>query len=1004
MGGAICVHPDDHATLRLAAPSTDPYSFSFDHVAGEHASQEDIFNIAGRHIVENCLQGYNGCLFAYGQTGSGKTHTMIGNDTNTYAQRGLIQRIFEQIFASESSTSMKITCSFLEIYNETISDLLSPALASQPQTHLPMRDDGRRVFVEGLTSEAVLSVDDVTMLLERGTANRRVGETLMNERSSRSHSVFTATVEIRRSETDAILRSCLHLVDLAGSERQKTTGAAGERLKEASSINKSLSALGLVIKTLVDQQQGKQCHVPYRDSKLTTWLRDSLGGNAKTVMVACVSPASLNASETLSTLRFADGAKRIKNKAVVNEDVEGDVESLKMQVKKLKEQLLAANGNNSATATIQSPMEIPTASKTTTTNRRALVAALRREDAAARRITALQQELDEMKDLNEKRNKELRRMEMMLKLKEGRISKLTVVNNGDPGDASDLVASLQQEIELLQSKLDSHPEVKRFAVENLHLSHQVERLSRAIDEEELVILHADIAGLRGEILELVQAKEVSEEDAERARAEAEAAREALHHHVAVAREAKAKLQEQGVEMLDQLERENDELLLTAAEVVPLREETARLCAHAAGLETERDGLKKELDGLKSERDGLKKEYGTLEEEHDRLKIERDDLKTRLDGLKMGHNALEKECDGLKMERDDLKTVHDALETELNDLKTVHDALEREHAGLQTAHGKRSIELQDAKEQHEKQKEALKAAESANEQTEVALSEAIKVQQEQHTEMAGLQSRVEALDTEVASLQATLNTVTEERDRLVTHVGAQKKELAMLEVHAADTTTALKSHKESLARAQSELASLKNELEHTQESLAQLQQDKDELAYELSDKSASLRETAEQLTVMRSNLRTTTAEKDTIVAMLTAQLREANAGERAAKDEVAGLSKKLLLLQEELKEMETEVQAARCGPMEIEQQLILSRKELNAARMELTRAQRDKATMEAAMRRKDDDLARMRGEMAAEVNCAANQVQELLAAQARAEVAEERAAELAKRIRSPSVGP
>ncbi|EIE26130.1 kinesin-domain-containing protein, partial [Coccomyxa subellipsoidea C-169] len=279
-----------------------------------------VLAVAGRPIVENCLAGYNSCIFAYGQTGSGKTYTMSGPSGSVghlnNEEQGLIPRVFDHLFtriARMQSRQVSCKCSFLEIYNENITDLLSPS-----EAHLQIREDAARgPYVENLCEEEVSSVDDVARLLARGQAARRVGETNMNRESSRSHSVFTCTLESRTTDESGItniLRSRLNLVDLAGSERQKSSGAAGERLREASSINKSLSSLGLVIMSLVDVQRGAQRHVPYRDSRLTYLLQDSLGGNSKTIMVANISPASANLAETISTLRFAQRAKSIKNK------------------------------------------------------------------------------------------------------------------------------------------------------------------------------------------------------------------------------------------------------------------------------------------------------------------------------------------------------------------------------------------------------------------------------------------------------------------------------------------------------------------------------------------------------------------------------------------------------------------------------------------------------------------------------------------------------------------
>ncbi|CAM6019631.1 unnamed protein product [Sphagnum balticum] len=336
--------------------------FTFDAVIGEDASQQAVFEMVGLPMVENCLAGFNSSIFAYGQTGSGKTHTMWGpmpGSTSDYLpteDRGITPRIFEQLFSRiqqeerdnvDKHLRYQCRCSFLEIYNEQITDLLEPSLKN-----LMIREDTKTgVYVESLTEEYVSSMGDVAHLLVRGLANRTVGSTSMNNESSRSHSVLTFVIESHSKSVaegvSSVRSSRMNLVDLAGSERQKRTGAAGERLKEAGNINKSLSQLGNVINILAEvAQTGKQRHIPYRDSRLTFLLQESLGGNAKLAMICAISPASSCRNETLSTLRFAQRAKAMQNKAVVNEETANDVKLLREQIRQLKEELMKMKMNS----------------------------------------------------------------------------------------------------------------------------------------------------------------------------------------------------------------------------------------------------------------------------------------------------------------------------------------------------------------------------------------------------------------------------------------------------------------------------------------------------------------------------------------------------------------------------------------------------------------------------------------------------------------------------------
>ncbi|XP_043191965.1 kinesin-like protein KIF3A [Amphibalanus amphitrite] len=303
-----------------AAASEPPKTFTFDLAFGPDSKQFDIYNQVARPIVENVLEGYNGTIFAYGQTGTGKTFTMEGVRT-VAEKKGIIPNSFAHIFGhiakSAGDSKFLVRVSYLEIYNEEVRDLLGK---SQSQRLEVKERPDIGVYVKDLSAFVVNNADDMDKIMTLGNKNRSVGATNMNEHSSRSHAIFTTTIERSERGLDGqnhVRVGKLHLVDLAGSERQTKTGATGQRLKEATKINLSLSTLGNVISALID---GKSTHVPYRNSKLTRLLQDSLGGNSKTVMVANAGPADYNYDETLSTLRYANRAKSIQNSAKINED------------------------------------------------------------------------------------------------------------------------------------------------------------------------------------------------------------------------------------------------------------------------------------------------------------------------------------------------------------------------------------------------------------------------------------------------------------------------------------------------------------------------------------------------------------------------------------------------------------------------------------------------------------------------------------------------------------
>jgi kinesin family protein 15 len=497
---------DDRAKLMMLNSKNMAEMLCFDYCAHESAAQDEIFAAVGRPITVACLEGYNSTVLCYGQTGSGKTHTMFGpgsvlvnlagaqtssvangmrdwcasavSPVNTDAgtallkpggsllsgnsrdpARGLVPRCLEYLFAhmsretrrSGGAVAFTCKCSFFEIFNERVFDLLDATggietgkgggaqggggfqgagtIASGHSNTsglvdlagLTVREDNKKgVFVAGLQEEVVLGSADAMGVVARGYRNRRVAETAMNRESSRSHAVFQLTVESTiaehaRNETGNSLSdgspetmkrsrtSLFNLVDLAGSERQKMTKSRGDRLKEANSINKSLSAVGLVINALVDKANGRNRHVHYRDSKLTFLLRDSLGGNSRTVLVATVSPAVENYGETLSTLKFAQRAMMIQNTAVVNENTIGNNESLQREVARLTQELLKERALNKAhCASSLHDMMLPTSNASTSSSS---------SSSSSTRDELLLASLERFMDLH-KRNARLKRQKL----------------------------------------------------------------------------------------------------------------------------------------------------------------------------------------------------------------------------------------------------------------------------------------------------------------------------------------------------------------------------------------------------------------------------------------------------------------------------------------------------------------------------------------------------------------------------------------------------------------
>uniref|UniRef100_A0A8C9ZBR7 Kinesin family member 15 n=1 Tax=Sander lucioperca TaxID=283035 RepID=A0A8C9ZBR7_SANLU len=493
----LCLTVTSPNTIRLLS-KPEPRTFTYDHVADMETSQDSVFSSVAKNIVESCMNGYNGTIFAYGQTGSGKTFTMLGPselDNFTDELRGVIPRSFEYLFflinreveRSGQSKSFLCKCSFIEIYNEQIYDLLDTASAS-----LFLRENIKKgLFVEGAVEKFVNSATEAYQVLSMGWRNRRVASTSMNRESSRSHAVFTMTLESKESVNEVvnIRMSQLNLVDLAGSERQKDTHTEGSRLKEASSINRSLMCLGQVIMALVDVSNGKNRHICYRDSKLTFLLRDSLGGNAKTYIIANVHPGSKCFGETLSTLQFAQRAKLIKNKAIINEDTQGNVRQLQAEVKKLKEQLaqaLTSQAVDYARDVAPGGPQLPIAK---------FMAAIRLWRKREEEKRVLLKKVAQLEEAWTQKDKFIHSSRMIVRFREDHIYRLEKKLKAGQGLLSDkesqtLIDQLKEEIKVLRDQVEHHPKMTRYAAENFSLreeNRQLRSLESVVKTEEAAV-------------------------------------------------------------------------------------------------------------------------------------------------------------------------------------------------------------------------------------------------------------------------------------------------------------------------------------------------------------------------------------------------------------------------------------------------------------------------------------------------------------------------------------
>lgn len=347
---------EKNGDVKTSTELMETRAFTFDKVFGFDSTQSQIFAEV-KDAIGSILAGFNGAIMAYGQTSAGKSHTMEGN-TSSKDSLGIIPRcingIFEEIERAELNIQFQVLISYYEIYCEKIRDLLNPS-----QSNMKVRENKASFLIQDITEISVTDSQSCFRVIEMGKTNRATSPTLMNAESSRSHSIFSITIEQRNTDTGRFRKGKLFLVDLAGSEKVSKTGASGLRLEEAKNINSSLTTLGMVINALSDGSS----HVPYRDSKLTMLLMEALGGNSKTTLIICCNPEAKHSPETISTLRFGERAKKIKNHAKVNEELSIDelknlLAAARKEIAQLKKRLVSPLDTDGAgeAASVSAPL------------------------------------------------------------------------------------------------------------------------------------------------------------------------------------------------------------------------------------------------------------------------------------------------------------------------------------------------------------------------------------------------------------------------------------------------------------------------------------------------------------------------------------------------------------------------------------------------------------------------------------------------------------------------
>ncbi|KAM4050745.1 kinesin-like protein KIF27 isoform 2-T4 [Anomaloglossus baeobatrachus] len=476
--------------------------FTFDHVFGKSSTQDDVYDSCIKPLLVSLIEGYNATVFAYGQTGSGKTYTIGGGHVASVAEeeKGIIPRAIQELFYTISENhniDFTVKVSYIEVYKEDLRDLLELE-TNVKDMHIREDEKGNTVIV-GAKECQVESADEVMSLLEAGSAVRHTSTTQMNERSSRSHAIFTMSISQQRDANDGdtengsnklvqMISSKFHFVDLAGSERVTKTGNTGERFKESIQINSGLLALGNVISALADPKR-KNAHVPYRDAKITRILKDSLGGNAQTVMITCISPSTSDFDESLNSLKYSNRARNIKNKPIVNYNPDWDrIDEMELEIKALREAL--QNQQSSRVSRISQASQDWSQDKSRIRAVEEQLAQYQLECFNHRLCTEEAFDLlNELKDISGLKNPQKNRLQSWLAMAEKMRSDIIAMSGTDGADTGSqeephhiTILQLKRELKKCQDALAADEEV--FASKEMELKELQESIQSLLEENQ----------------------------------------------------------------------------------------------------------------------------------------------------------------------------------------------------------------------------------------------------------------------------------------------------------------------------------------------------------------------------------------------------------------------------------------------------------------------------------------------------------------------------------------
>ena len=988
-------------------------TFSYDNVVDEETSQEKVFDLVGKPLADAFLNGYHCNLLAYGQTGAGKTYTMQGKDEtdgdcgngektsegdDDSSSRGLLPRVLEYVFSdlerkkvehAEKSLGYAYSAkvSHLEIYNEVIFDLLDQT----EDKSITVREDTKKgVMVDGWSVESVANASEAYALFKKGCKSRHIGQTAANRESSKSHSVFILTQEQKFIDADTglekRLKTSFYLVDLAGSERQKHSEAVGQTLKEACGINKSLSTLGNVIKSLVDINEGKERHIPYRDSKLTFLLKNSFGGMSKCSFVANVSPSLAALEETLSTLKFAQRAKTVKNTSKLCEETIGSTAALQTELTKVKAELPRLQAEGPQMMTLGNVVQnLDEESRNHLEKMRKLLSSERAAHASEREKLASQ--VGALQGLTKKLDTSLKATKLVVRLREQNLERLQKQSQLPLAPAEfweEQGGAAIKENEQLKVQLECHPEVVKSRMEIETLQKEREDLKKKLETdvesqififkenaktamEELHYLLRDRENLQSDHEDLKrqfnQLKEENLVDLQNAQTKLEKVfktNQSLEEMNAHANKECSDLKEEVASLQSSVA---DKLAIIASSQVALEEVQSQLMEHL-----------KLCDEYGNQVKTLTEEIGSMQEQKESVEASFETLKSEMDAQKQAHDE---ECTGLNNQVKTLTDEKETVEASFETLKSEMDAQKQSDAEV-TAQLK--TELENAKESCtslQSEKEALEyklkeAGESNTAERDAAaekISELQSLVEDLTLKTATIQSeesayldKLEALEKELnekqklleesanakEDLEGTRNQLQDNVTDLEKRCEALQKEVSALNELNSNSVADLESklsaatlkYDEALAdasKATAAMESAKTELEDQRKDheekegslaskISELEQDLATVTEDKSSVETRLQEAGEEMAALRSKATGAEASKATI-SDLRAALKRAQENEAELKMKSRESLNSCNTAMEEVRKLASESEAMKSNEGELEERLAATTTEL-----------------------------------------------------------------------------